>query len=80
MRRLTASETKAGGPERLVAVLKGHKDVKYTCLLDGGNLDVRSIACTHPASQLYLEERQESAAADLKDLKFITDERERAAL
>ena len=45
-------------------------------MLESGNLDIRSIARTHPAFQLYLEEREEAAAADLKDLKFITDERE----
>ena len=44
-------------------------------MLENGNLDDRSIARTHPAFQLYLEEREEDAAADLKDLKLIIDER-----
>ena len=77
MRKLKASKIKAGGPnDDVVAVLNEHMDEKYTCLFEGGNLDVRSIARTHPASQLYLEERQEAATADLKDLKFIIDENE----
>ena len=46
------------------------------CLLESDNLDVRSIARTHPAFQLSLEELEEATAADLKDLKFIIDERE----
>ena len=41
MRKLKASEIKAGDPnDDVVAVLKEHKDEKYTCLLEGG-LDMK---------------------------------------
>ena len=46
-------------------------------MLESGSFDARNIAQTHPAFQLYFKEHEEAAAADLKDLKFIVDERER---
>ena len=66
-------------PQRPIMSFSSVNLVSKKASVLSGNLNVRSIAPTHPTFQLYLEEREEAAAVDLKDLKFKIYERETSA-